>query len=126
MVLIADDEPLKVLTLEEHLVQAGYKVLTAATPRIALQLCKQNLEPIHLLLTDVIMPEMGGKVLAACIQSLRPGIRVLYMSGYTADIMEQQGYLPEGVHVLQKPFTTAALAQRVRATLDASPTPPPR
>ena len=124
-VLLVEDEEAVLDLAQRILVQQGYKVLTAATPRSALRLCAQTLEPIHLLLTDVIMPEMSGKELAACIQSLRPDIHILYMSGYTADIMEQQGYLSAGVQVLQKPFTTATLAQHVRATLDAAPTPRP-
>ena len=122
-ILLVEDEEAVLKQAQRTLVQQGYKVLTAATPRSALQQCEQTPEPIHLLLTDVIMPEMSGKELAICIQKLRPGIHILYMSGYTADIMEQQGYLSAGMQVLQKPFTTMTIAQYVRAALDTLPTP---
>ena len=124
-VLVVEDEEILLKLARRMLAQQGYKVLAAATPRLALELCKDHPEPIDLLLTDVIMPKMSGKELAEHIQKLRPGIRVLYMSGYSADIMEQHGHLQASFQVLQKPFTTEALAQRVRATLDAPPAPPP-
>jgi len=115
-ILLVEDEVSVLDLVQLTLVRQGYEVLTAKAPLLALQTCERHPEPIHLLLTDVIMPEMSGKELAERIQKLRPGIRILYMSGYTEDVMA--GYLPEGLHVLQKPFTTASLTQRVRAALD--------
>ena len=124
-VLVVEDQESVLLLVQRTLSRQGYDVLTAPTPRQALQLCERRPEPIHLLLTDVIMPDMGGMELADRIQALRPGIRVLFMSGYTDDIMQQQGHLPASRQVLQKPFTAATLAQQVRAVLDAPPAPPP-
>ena len=124
-VLVVEDEESLLNQVQRTLALQGYNVLTAVTPRLALQLSQQYPEPIHLLLTDVIMPGMGGKELAAGIQELRPGLRVLYMSGYPAESLEQQGHLPAGLPVLPKPFTGEVLAQRVRAALDAPPAPPP-
>jgi two-component system, cell cycle sensor histidine kinase and response regulator CckA len=123
VLLVEDEEPLLQL-VHRALVHQGYRVVTATAPRLALQVCEQHPGPIHLLLTDVIMPDLGGKELAERIQALRPGIRVLFMSGYTADFMEEHGHLPANLDVLQKPFPRATLAQRVRAALDAPP--PPR
>ncbi len=122
-ILVVEDEESVLSLVQRTLTQQGYKVLTAAHPRVAVQLCAQHPEPIHLLLTDVIMPDMGGKQLAEYIQQQRPGIRVLFMSGYTADIMMHQGHLQEDLPVLQKPFLAADLTQRVRTTLDAPLTP---
>jgi PAS domain S-box-containing protein len=122
--LVVEDE-VNILTMVQRLLtQQGYKVLSAPTPGEAVLLCEHYAEPLHLLLTDVIMPDMSGKELAERIQTLRPGIRVLYMSGYPADIMEEQGHLLAGLQVLQKPFSGVALAQRIRAALDAPPPPP--
>ncbi len=118
-VLVVEDERNILLLVQRTLVAQGYKVLTAIRPRLALEVCAQYHEPIHLLLSDVIMPEMSGKELAERIQKFRPGIRVLFMSGYSAAIMEQHGQMPAGLHVLQKPFSTTALAQHIRAALDA-------
>ncbi len=124
-ILLAEDEASALNLIQSMLKQQGYKVLPASTAAEALRLCEHHAEPIHLLLTDVVMPELGGKGLAERVQVLRPGIRVLYMSGYPEDSLERHGHLPAGLHVMQKPFTAAALAQRIRAALDAPPTPPP-
>ena len=117
--LVTEDET-SVLKLARRFLEAqGYRVLSASEPAEALRLCAQHPETIHLLLTDVIMPEMNGPELAGRVRELRPGIRVLYMSGYTADIVEKQGHLAAGLPVLQKPFTHAELARSVRTALDA-------
>ena len=122
-ILVAEDE-VNVLTLVKRtLAKQGYTVLAAATPQLALLACSTHPGTIHLLLTDVIMPELGGNKLAEKILALRPAMRVLYMSGYPADIMEQQGQLPPDLHVLSKPFSALTLAQHVRAALDAPPPP---
>ncbi|TAN36765.1 MAG: PAS domain S-box protein [Verrucomicrobia bacterium] len=120
-VLVVEDEAPVLNLVQWSLAQLGYTVLTASTAADALHFVEQYTGPIHLLLTDVIMPEQSGKDAAECIQKLRPGIRILYMSGYPADILEQYGHLPADLHVLQKPFSAAALAQQVRATLDTPP-----
>ena len=73
--------------------------------------------PIHLLITDVIMPEMSGRVAAERVAAFHPGVKVLYMSGYTDDVVAHQGVLEAGVHFLQKPFTADTLANKVREAL---------
>jgi len=118
-ILVVEDEESVLKLVELTLTQQGYHVLTASTPHLAVQMCERHPESIHLLLTDVIMPELSGKDLAKRVQKLRPTMRILFMSGYTEDVMK--GYLPESLHVLQKPFTAATLLQRVRAALDCPP-----
>jgi len=124
-ILLVEDEDDVLKLVLQTLTHCGYTVLTAGTPGMALQVCTQYPEPIHLLLTDVLMPGMDGKALAERAQQLRPGLRVLYMSGYPAASLAQHGHLPAGLHVLQKPFTSSALMQNVRAAFEAPPTPPP-
>ena len=120
-ILVVEDEASVLDLIRRTLALQGYKVLAAVTPHLAVRLCQQHPEPIHLLLTDVVMPEMDGHELSEHIQALRPNIRILFMSGYSSEVMEQHGHLPTDLHVLQKPFNAAALAQRVRAALDAPP-----
>jgi PAS domain S-box-containing protein len=120
-ILLVEDEE-RILDLAKRvLTKQGYQVVTALAPAEAVRLCASSPAPFHLLLTDVIMPGMSGLELAERLQKLQPGIRVLYMSGYTAGIMKQHGHLPEGTQVLQKPFTGESLTQHVRAALDAPP-----
>ena len=125
-ILLVEDEEVVLNLVQRTLARQGYNLLTAVTPGLALQLCAQHQETIHLLLTDVVMPDMSGRELADRIHNLRPDICILFMSGYPADIMEQHGHLSAGLQVLQKPFAAAALAQRVRAVLDAPSTDIPR
>ncbi len=86
-----------------------------------LVLCKEHRQPIDLLITDVIMPEMNGKELHEQIQLWYPQIKTVYMSGYTADIVAHRGILDEDIQFLQKPFTPQALARKVRMLLDQTP-----
>ena len=99
--------------------EAGYTVLTAASPDDALMACKAHQGKIHLLLTDVVMPQMGGRVLAETLVVARPGIKVLYMSGYTDDAIVHHGTLDPGTHFIAKPFSAANLARKVREVLDS-------
>ena len=110
----ADVREIALLTLR----RLGYRVLEAANGREALRLAREHVGAIHLLLTDVVMPAMSGKALAEQLIALHPGLRVLYMSGYTSNVIAQHGVLDAGVALLEKPFSAAALAQRVRAVLD--------
>ena len=97
----------------------GYNVLQARNGREALDLVRGHDHPIHLLLTDVVMPQMSGRQLAESVADIQPGIRVLYMSGYTDGVIAHHGVLDDGVAYLQKPFTADFLARKVREVLDA-------
>lgn len=98
----------------------GYTVLEAANGSEAIRVCDERSGPVHLLLADVVMPIMGGRQLAAELASRYPTIKVLYMSGYATDVINRQGLLQTDKHYLQKPFTPASLAQKVREILDTS------
>jgi CheY-like chemotaxis protein len=100
---------------------AGYTVLEAARGDEALRLCRDAARPIDLLLTDVVMPRMSGPELAKRIAELRPGTKVVYMSGYTDDALGHHGVLDPDIVLLQKPFTPEALMQHMRLALDGSP-----
>jgi PAS domain S-box-containing protein len=118
-ILLVEDEP-GILKLTRRMLQGqGYTVLAAHTPAEAASLATKHAGPIHLLLTDVVMPGMNGRVLAGNLLALRPQLKRLFMSGYTADVIADQGVLDEGVHFLQKPFTVEDLATKVRDALDA-------
>ncbi len=101
-----------------HLVRAGYRVLAAANGGEALLICERYDGPIHLLVTDIIMPGMSGRELANRLAPLRPQMKVLYMSGYTDRAVVANGVLEDHVDFLQKPFTAEDLKQRVREILD--------
>lgn len=96
---------------------SGYKVLEARNGREGLALCEAHEGPIDLLMTDVVMPELGGRDLAEGALKLRPGMKVMFMSGHTQDVVLKEG-VQKGTAFLQKPFTPAGLAQKVRDTLD--------
>ena len=94
-------------------------VLAAGTPGEAIRLAKEHAGEIQLLMTDVVMPEMNGRALTKNLLSLYPQLKRLFMSGYTADVIAYRGVLDEGVHFIQKPFSTEDLATKVRNALDA-------
>ncbi|HXZ30697.1 MAG TPA: ATP-binding protein [Terriglobales bacterium] len=118
ILLVEDESTVRELT-QQFLQAQGYTVFEAADPNIALQISKAHSGPIHLLLTDVIMPGMNGRELAQRITAMRAETRVLYMSGYTENAIGHNGTLDEGINLLQKPFTLPALRARVRQALDA-------
>jgi CheY-like chemotaxis protein len=127
-VLLCEDED-GVRHLVEHVLTAnGYRVLATDGPHAALERAAAGDEPIDLLVTDVIMPDMSGPELARRIQSLRPGLRTLFVSGYTAETVRGRGRLPPGSAFLEKPFDRLSLLRGVRALLDerASGARPPR
>lgn len=116
-VLLVEDD-LSVLALGQTMLESlGYKVLAAATPGEAMLLAKQADKRIDLLLTDVIMPTMNGKELADRLTELRPSLRVLFMSGYAADVITAKATLASNASFLQKPFSIKSLADRVRTVL---------
>jgi len=118
-VLLVEDEPAILDVATQMLEIHGYRVLAAATPGEAIRLAEEHRGEIHLLMTDVVMPEMNGRELAKKLLSLHPGLRRLFMSGYTADVIAHHGVLDEGVQFIQKPFTLNALAAKVREVLDS-------
>jgi len=117
-ILLVEDEQ-SILDLGRKILESmGYTVIAAALPGDALTLAEHHNGPIHLLITDVVMPEMNGKAVKDKLTGLRPDIGVLYMSGYTADVIAHHGVLEKGVNFLQKPFTGKSLAAKVRDVLD--------
>jgi nitrogen-specific signal transduction histidine kinase/CheY-like chemotaxis protein len=118
-VLVVEDE-VSVRTLAGRILRdRGYKVLEASEGMDALRIARKHEGNIHLILTDVVMPGIGGKVLVAQLESLRPCIKALYISGYTDDAIVHQGILDSEVAFLQKPFTIDGLARKVREVLDS-------
>ncbi len=116
-VLVVEDEPALLMMTQMMLRKLGYQVLAAGTPGEALELVRRYKSRIHLVITDVIMPELNGRALAEQLQSLLPGIKILFMSGYTADVIAHRGVLEAGVHFLQKPFSIKDLATKVWGVL---------
>jgi PAS domain S-box-containing protein len=117
-VLLVEDEE-QVLTLGRRILEHnGYTVLAAHSPDAAVEWAEHYDGPIHVLITDVVMPGMNGRELAARVTTARPDVRCLFMSGYTADVIVNRGVLDEGVEFLQKPFASQALCERVRQLLE--------
>ena len=118
IILVVEDES-ALLTMETQLLETmGYTALGASSPDEALHLAEKHAGKIHLLLTDVIMPEMNGRELADRLTSMYPELKTLFMSGYTANVIAHQGVLDKGIHFIQKPLTIHALAAKVRQVLD--------
>ncbi|MCI0531596.1 MAG: response regulator [candidate division Zixibacteria bacterium] len=117
LLLVEDEEELRLLAMD-LLVKQGYKVLDACNGLEAISVCQSYSDPIDLIITDMVMPKMGGMALTENLKTLRPGIKVLYISGYTDDLAEQQRLANTGVAFLQKPFTPSALACKIREVLE--------
>jgi DNA-binding NtrC family response regulator len=117
ILLVEDTEALREV-IRETLEEGGYTVLLAANGEDALALSREHSGPIELLLTDVVMPRLGGGDLGRLLLALRPGLRVLYMSGYSDGAISQHGVLGEGIMLLEKPFSAASLEHAVRVALD--------
>ncbi|MFO0947325.1 MAG: PAS domain S-box protein [Planctomycetota bacterium] len=117
-ILLVEDEDSVRIIARRALESQGYRVLASARGTEALRLAENFAEPIDMLVTDIVMPEVGGRQLAESIKELRPNILVLYMSGYTDDSVVHHGVLEANDAFLQKPFTPQTLARKVRAILD--------
>ena len=117
-ILLVEDEPALLEMATTMLQGQGYTVLAAASPSKAIRLAKENANKIHLLMTDVIMPEMNGQDLAQALLLQYPHLKRLFMSGYTADAIANHGVLDEGMHFIQKPFSIHELTVKVREALD--------
>ena len=117
-ILLVEDEPAILRMTYMMLERNGYSVISAATPSQAMEKAKNHSGVIDLLMTDVVMPEMNGRDLSGQITDLYPDIRLLFMSGYTANVIAHQGVLDEGVAFIQKPFSMADLAEKIREVLD--------
>ncbi|MFH2063651.1 MAG: transporter substrate-binding domain-containing protein [Pseudomonadota bacterium] len=119
IVMVVEDEEAILKLAKRVLTELGYTVMDATTPGQAMLLAEQHSGEIHLLITDVVMPEMNGRNLADQLQARRPDLKVLFMSGYTANVIAHQGVLEPDVHFIQKPFSNKDLAVRVRTALDS-------
>lgn len=118
LLLVEDDAQVRRI-IREVLEQQGYQVLTAANGEDAFKLAGDPQTQIHLLLTDVVMPQMGGRELAEQLSGLRSELKILYMSGYTDDAIVRHGLWDEKLHVIQKPFDSATVLRKVREVLDS-------
>jgi CheY-like chemotaxis protein len=116
-VLLVEDEPAILELGRVMLEELGYRVLAAGLPDEALERAGEQVE-IHLLVTDVVMPRMNGRELARRLRERRPGLKCLFMSGYTASGIARHGVLEEGMHFIQKPFSITELAVKVREALE--------
>ena len=116
-ILVVEDEELVRMTIREILARYGYAVLEAQSGGEAVDLCSRRQGTIHLMLTDVVMPGMNGVELAKRLAPVQPGMKVLFMSGYTADAIVHQGILDPGIAFIHKPFTMVSLARKVREVL---------
>lgn len=118
-VLLAEDEDMLRVLARRILESVGYVVFEASNGREGLEFCRNHEGQIDLLVTDVVMPELGGRELAEGALILRPNLKVLFISGHTQDVVLKAG-VQKGAAFLQKPFTPAVLAQKVRETLDST------
>jgi CheY-like chemotaxis protein len=117
-ILLVEDESSLRSIARAFLEGKGYTILEAQSGQEAVEIARQHRGQIHLLLTDVIMPGMSGRELAEALAGSRAGIKLLYMSGYTDELVKQHGILNPGLQLLEKPFTRESLLSRVRAVLD--------
>ena len=118
-ILVVEDEAALLKVAERVLGAAGYKVLLAANGDQALQVSAEHAGAIDLLLTDVVMPRMNGRVLAERLLLTRVGLKVIYMSGYTDNAIVHHGVLDAGTHFINKPIGAEELTRKIREVLDS-------
>ena len=120
-ILLVEDEELLRTPIREILERQGYSVLEASNGEEGLAVACQYPGPIHLLLSDIVMPGMNGRDLAGQLSQIRPDLKVLFMSGYTHNAIVHHGVLEEGLAFLEKPFTPETLAVKIRQVLRSLP-----
>ena len=120
VIVLAEDSAAVRSTARQILERAGYTVLEAPNGKTALEIARKKTNQIHLLITDVVMPEMSGRQLTENFASIRPAAKILYMSGYTDDAVVRHGVVSAGIDYLQKPFSSEALLRKVREVLDSN------
>ena len=116
-ILLVEDDEMVMETIKRILEVIGHKVIVFSSPNKALAFCKEEKIEIHILLTDLVMPEMSGKDLMDAIETIKPDIQTIFMSGYTADIVAHRGVLEKNVNLINKPFTKDQLADKVQEVL---------
>lgn len=116
-VLLVEDEPAILKITQRNLEKSGYTVLAANSPQQAMALAEQYSGEIDVIISDVIMPEMNGRVLVEKLMVSRPSLKHLYMSGYTADLIAHHGVLDEGRNFIEKPFTREQLLAKLQNVL---------
>ncbi len=116
-ILVVEDEAVILKLVKRMLADLGYMVLTAGSAKEALQISKVHGHEIRLIITDVIMPEMNGQELADQVKTLNPDLGILFMSGYTSDVISRLGILDHEIHFIEKPFSVASLAAKVQEVL---------
>ena len=119
-ILVLEDEEAARAVARDLLEYCGYTVLEASSPKQALHIAQWHQGPIHLLMTDVVLPQMGGPAVAELLEAQRPDLKVIYASGYASDALLRQGKLPHGRAFLQKPYTLESLGRKIRDVLDQS------
>jgi CheY-like chemotaxis protein len=119
-ILLVEDEPAILEMTAEMLQLHGYVVLAALTPGEAIRMAREHAGEIHLLMTDVVLPEMNGRDLARNLLSIYPHLKRLFTSGYSANVIAHRGVLDDGVHFLEKPFSMKGLAAKVREALESN------
>lgn len=119
ILLVEDDQA--ILNLQKTILEnMGFTILAANSPSQAIRIAGRHEGDIHLLITDVVMPEMNGRELVEQVRKMRPGVKCLYMSGYTADIIAGQGILETGIHFIQKPFVRSEFVAKIREVLEGT------
>jgi PAS domain S-box-containing protein len=118
-ILLVEDDPAVLFTTSKAMQGFGYTVINATSPTEALALAEQHAGKVDLLVTDVVMPVMNGKALSEKINRWQPGIKCLFMSGYTANVIAHHGVLDQGIHFIQKPFSRADLSRMLERILNA-------
>jgi two-component system, cell cycle sensor histidine kinase and response regulator CckA len=116
-ILVVEDEPMVLKMVTTMLERLGYVVLAANTPAEAIYLVKKSDHHIDLVLTDVIMPDINGRRLAEVLIAIKPEMKFIFMSGYTANIMVDQDFLDKGMCFIQKPFTKKELVEKIQESL---------